>query len=962
MTSVHISLNIAHSLWTLPIQAANQEDLGRVCKCWQETAWFAAWMGNVQGYVDRYLKKFMVRRRNSTSTEEVARFQHLFSNPSLLTAGRTSSHEKLIPAFLWIDNCSCLNSWTVETVVIRTFWTFWTFWTIWSVFISYINMFIHSSCCHSHCSLSHVVSFMLSFHSILLPLWLHHSHSSTTPLPHVNMVISTLSHWLFSWPLHKKDFPKSYTLRFLILLSGDIATNPGPPTHDSPPTFTLCTLNIRSLLNSLHYTAISDLAQTRHINLFALTETWITPSTTLAELAGATPPDFTLISTPRPVSPANLKQKIVGGGTAFLVHNSCTIISSSSQIFKSFEMSSITIKLLNSKLTVFNIYRNHYLPNTSKKSNTSSKSSHDLVPFSDFLADLHILIATAATTPHDFIITGDFILHIDNISDPRTQQFMSLLENSNLTQHVSFPTHQHGHILDLVITTKDSKLLPSITHSLISPSDHFPIFTSLSISPPTPPPLTEHFFRCINSINMNKFIHDIHTSILISHPPNNLHDLVDCYNKTLSDLLNKHAPLKSKLFRPKPSNPWFSPTLAKMKSTRRHLEKIWSSSHSLLDLKLLRSATNHYHAAIIKAKKLYNSSLISSNLHNPRKLWHTINHLLHRIAAPSLPSSDSSSLPQSFATFFSEKIHKLRTSILTGSTTPSPHFPPPFKPPDLSFFQPATIDEVSDLLSHSPDTSCDLDPIPTTLLKNCKIALLPTITNIINLSLSTGIFPDEFKNCSVHPKLKKHNLDKENLSNYRPISHLSFISKLTERLVKNRLTEYLHLNNLTNSFQSAYTKFNSTETTLLTLHDHIIRAISQQQVTGLCLLDLSAAFDTFDHSILLQRLKSWFGINNTVLSWIQSYLSSRSFTVNINNIKSSPFQLLYGVPQGSVLGPLLFILYTTPLSHIISRSSVNHKLYADDTQLFLSFSPCNFQQNIQLLQNTHFWNLVLDGF
>ena len=170
--------------------------------------------------------------------------------------------------------------------------------------------------------------------------------------------------------------------------------------------------------------------------------------------------------------------------------------------------------------------------------------------------------------------------------------------------------------------------------------------------------------------------------------------------------------------------------------------------------------------------------------------------------------------------------------------------------------------------------------------------------------------------------------------------------------MKNRLTEYLNQNNLTNSFQSAYTKFNSTETTLLTPHDYIIRAISQQQVTGLCLIDLSAALITIDHSILLQRLKSWFGINNTVLSWIQSYLSSRSFTVNINNIKSSPFQLLYGVPQGSVLRPLLFILYTTPLSHIISRSSVNHKLYADDTQLFLSFSPRNFPQNIQLLQNT----------
>ena len=128
--------------------------------------------------------------------------------------------------------------------------------------------------------------------------------------------------------------------------------------------------------------------------------------------------------------------------------------------------------------------------------------------------------------------------------------------------------------------------------------------------------------------------------------------------------------------------------------------------------------------------------------------------------------------------------------------------------------------------------------------------------------------------------------------------------------------------------------------------------MSQQQATGLCLLDLSAAFDTIDHTIPLHRLKSWFGFTDTILSWIQSYLSSRSFTVDINGIKSPPSKLLHGVPQGSVIGPLLFILYTTPLSLIISQSSVNHKLYADDTQLFLSFSADTFSENILLLQNT----------
>jgi Reverse transcriptase (RNA-dependent DNA polymerase) len=172
---------------------------------------------------------------------------------------------------------------------------------------------------------------------------------------------------------------------------------------------------------------------------------------------------------------------------------------------------------------------------------------------------------------------------------------------------------------------------------------------------------------------------------------------------------------------------------------------------------------------------------------------------------------------------------------------------------------PASVDEISKLIDESNDTS--------SLLKKCKFVLLPTITNIINYSLASGIFPAQFKSCSVHPLLKKPNCDKDDLSNYRPISHLSFLSKLTERLVKNRLTNVISDNNLLNSSQSAYTKYHSTETTLLAVHDHVIRAISQQQITCLCLLDFSVAFDTIDHSIPIERLSSWFGISGTVLNW-----------------------------------------------------------------------------------------------
>ena len=148
------------------------------------------------------------------------------------------------------------------------------------------------------------------------------------------------------------------------------------------------------------------------------------------------------------------------------------------------------------------------------------------------------------------------------------------------------------------------------------------------------------------------------------------------------------------------------------------------------------------------------------------------------------------------------------------------------------------------------------------MLKRCAHILVPVITNIVNLSTSSGNFPSVFKQATVTPLLKKPSSDTESLSNYRPISNLCFLSKLTERVVKDQISGHLFTDAMFNAFQSAYTKFHSTETTLLSVHDELIQAMDKQTVTGLALLDLSAAFDTIDHSILLHRLSNWFGIGD----------------------------------------------------------------------------------------------------
>ena len=160
-----------------------------------------------------------------------------------------------------------------------------------------------------------------------------------------------------------------------------------------------------------------------------------------------------------------------------------------------------------------------------------------------------------------------------------------------------------------------------------------------------------------------------------------------------------------------------------------------------------------------------------------------------------------------------------------------------------------------------------------------------------------------------------------------------------EKLVLDQLFRHLDHNNLWHTFQSAYRSKHSTETALLPVLNDLLTASDPGSISILTLLGLSAAFDTVDHSILLTRLESTFGIRDLALSFVRSYLQDRTQVVTVNGIKCSPSLLTCGVPQGSVLGQIPFILYTQPLSDVISHHSVSHHMFADDTDLYISNFP-----------------------
>ena len=233
----------------------------------------------------------------------------------------------------------------------------------------------------------------------------------------------------------------------------------------------------------------------------------------------------------------------------------------------------------------------------------------------------------------------------------------------------------------------------------------------------------------------------------------------------------------------------------------------------------------------------------------------------------------------------------------------------------LTNFKMINDQDILSIIYRAPPKLCELDPMPTTLLKLHRNVIAPHIKDIVNTSVVSGSFTRNIKQALLRPLLKKKGLDLT-LNNYKPVSNLAYISKIIERVICDQLTSYIANNDKIEKLQSPYKQGHLTKTAMLKVKTDILDAIDQRKVVCLVLLDLSVAFNTVNHNHLLNHLKYRFGVVGTALAWLTDYLKGHTQKVVLDgthgHIESDAAMLKCGVPQGLVLGPILFTLYISP--------------------------------------------------
>ena len=542
----------------------------------------------------------------------------------------------------------------------------------------------------------------------------------------------------------------------------------------------------------------------------------------------------------------------------------------------------------------------------------------------------------------EVFITGD--INIDffkyNTDNP-TSDYLDMLLNLGYLPIITKATRITDHtatLIDHIYTNSPQKIVESGI-CLADITDHLPVFCTIANKLPTSN--ERKFIRDFSTFREELYIDDLNKVDFKNLITSDVNQSMNSIIETLKEITNKHAPLK------KTSNskqrllqkPWISKCLLISIKKRQKMFKSHFLSKDPDKVKQYKQYNNKLNKIKELAKRNYFSARFNLFKENIKATWNLIGMLINRKKKSSVNINKLFYNNKHYAkkTDISEKLNSYFINVGPNQAAsipsydnadPTQYIKRSFR--DSFMFQPISVHEVRDAIQALKTNKSYID-IPQKCIKLATDHISESITTVFNNSLEQGIMPNVLKLSKVTPVDKGGELSDP--SNYRPISTLSSFAQILEKLIHSQITRYLDKHDILSKYQFGFRKGRSTEQAIVEITDNLKKAIDNNLYTCGVFLDLSKAFDTVNHKILLNKLESY-GVRGTALKWFASYLSNRQQFVSINNTHSSKQTVICGIPQGSSLGPLLFLIYINDLPNCSSKLAF--RIFADDTNVFAS--------------------------